>query len=353
MSAASSSSDIPVCAECSTEEDEISAVKNKKECTSCEQNFNEGAPCTLMNDMSISNGIPADISTCANCGKEGSDVTNICNRCETVKYCNAACKKKHRSKHKKKCDRRIAELHDEQLFKQPPPIFEDCPICMIRLPTFHSGSMYMFCCGKTICSGCVHAVRTRDGRVGLCPFCRTPTPTSDEEIIGYTKKRVEVGDAEAIFNLGCDHRDGEYGVLQNYAKALELWHRAAELDYPLAYNNIGCAYNHGEGVQVDKKKAKHYYELSAMAGNVLARHSLGRIEERLGNVDRAVKHYTIAARDGNCDSVKNIQDLYMKGSATKDGYTKALHAYQEYLNEIKSLQRDRAAADDEENKYYE
>ena len=49
---------------------------------------------------------------CANCGKEGGDVTNTCNKCKMVKYCNAACKKKHRSKHKKACDRRIAELHD-------------------------------------------------------------------------------------------------------------------------------------------------------------------------------------------------------------------------------------------------
>jgi hypothetical protein len=42
------------------------------------------------------------VSICANCGKEGDDVNNICNKCKQVKYCNAACKKKHRHKHKKK-----------------------------------------------------------------------------------------------------------------------------------------------------------------------------------------------------------------------------------------------------------
>jgi len=67
---------------------------------------------------------------CANCGKEGSDVTNTCNKCMMVKYCNASCKKKHRSKHKKQCDRRIAELHDEALFTIPPK--EDCQICLYR-----------------------------------------------------------------------------------------------------------------------------------------------------------------------------------------------------------------------------
>ena len=46
-----------------------------------------------------------NVNTCAHCGKEGSDVNNECNKCHTVKYCNAACKKKHRKKHKKQCER--------------------------------------------------------------------------------------------------------------------------------------------------------------------------------------------------------------------------------------------------------
>ena len=79
-----------------------------------------------------------EVDVCANCGKEGSDL-NVCNKCKAAKYCNAACKKKHRTKHKKKCERRAAEiqaeLHEEQLFKQP-PLKEDCPICMLPLPSY-------------------------------------------------------------------------------------------------------------------------------------------------------------------------------------------------------------------------
>jgi len=53
----------------------------------------------------------AEQQTCVWCGKEGngSDM-NTCNKCKSVKYCNAACKKKHRSKHKKVCERRAAEI---------------------------------------------------------------------------------------------------------------------------------------------------------------------------------------------------------------------------------------------------
>ena len=40
-----------------------------------------------------------------------NDNMNTCNKCKMVKYCNAACKKKHRKKHKNVCERRVAEMH--------------------------------------------------------------------------------------------------------------------------------------------------------------------------------------------------------------------------------------------------
>ena len=44
--------------------------------------------------------------------------------------------------------------------------------------------------------------------------------------------------------------------------------------------------------------------------------------------------------------------MYMHGDATKDDYIKALQARQAYLDEIKSGQRDEAAACDDDCKYY-
>ena len=129
------------------------------------------------------------LDICANCGKEGnSGEMNTCNRCKMVKYCNAVCKKKHRSKHKKKCDRRVAELHDEQLFKQPPPKYEDCPICFLRMPSFDTGSTYMPCCGKVICSGCFYGNAHIDLDKQLCVFCRIPSPKSGEEVLKRIKE---------------------------------------------------------------------------------------------------------------------------------------------------------------------
>ena len=73
-----------------------------------------------------------------------------------VKYCSRDCQKAHRPQHKKECRKRAAELHDEELFKQPPQE-EDCPICFQTLPTLLSGKKYQACCGKVICTGCIIA----------------------------------------------------------------------------------------------------------------------------------------------------------------------------------------------------
>jgi len=305
-----------------------------------------------------------DIPVCANCGKEGDDVNNICNKCKTVKYCNASCKKKHRHKHKKDCEEhvrlaaeRAAELHDEELFKQSPSQYGDCPICFIRIKTLVSGRTYYACCGKMICCGCAYAPRydNQGNKVDSvkqneCPFCRTPHHTSNEEMVKRMKKRVQAHDPIAIYNIGVYYRDGTNGYPQDYTKALELFHRAD--GYTIAYASVGYAYDNGDGVEVDKEKAIYYYELAAMRGVAGARHNLGLHEQKASNMDRALKHFMIAVRGGYSDSLEHIKILYSNGLASKEDYTKALRSYQTYLSEIKSAQRDKAAAVDEEYQYY-
>ena len=84
----------------------------------------------------------------------------------------------------------------------------------------------------------------------------------------------------------------------------------------------------------------------------MARHNLGMSEGRAGNMDRALKHFMIAAGIGYSGSLENIKLMFMDRDATKDDYAKALRSYQAYLVEIKSPQRDEAAAADENYKYY-
>ena len=210
----------------------------------------------------------------------------------------------------------------------------------------------MSCCGKIVCNGCAYATAKIDLDKQLCAFCRTPAPDTEEECMERSKTRVIIGDAEAIYHLACDYRDGTCGFPQDVNKALELFHQSGELGHSSAYYNIGCAYERGRDVEINEKKAKDYFELAAMKGSAHARHNLGVMEEKAGNIDRAIKHYTIAVGSGQSSSLNVIQSL-SHGHATKDEYAKALRSYQEYSGEIKSAQRDEAAeAYDDKYKYY-
>jgi len=274
----------------------------------------------MLQNMKTTDKEDKTANTCANCGKE------------------------------KECERRVK---DEAFFKQPPPE-EDCPICFQRLPTLETGSKYMACCGKMVCSGCCYAVEKASTKtIPLCAFCRTPLPTSDEETVERLSKRVEAGDAIAIYKLGNLYARGNHKFPQDYVKALEFWHRAGELGHAAAYYNTGNAYDNGRGVEVDIEKAIQYNILGALGGHTKARCMLGCIEKEAGNMNRAVKHFLITVRDGYSDSLKIIRKMVNIGSATKQDYATALQAYQSYLDDIKSDQRDMAAAAHDKYKYIE
>ena len=260
-----------------------------------------------------------------------------------VKYCNAACKKKHRSKHKKECERRVAELHDEELFKEHPPR-EDCPICFLKLPVDPSHTVFKSCCGKSICCGCIYAMgeeaRGR-GKINLCAFCRVPNPSSAEEIVKRVKKLSEAGNAYAFHTLGGYYADGD-SVPQDYEKANELYRRAGQLGCAEAYYNLGNSYYYGRGVEVDKKKANDYYELAAMNGSIYARYNLGCDELEAGNHHRAFKHFVLSARAGDKKSLDKVKQGFMNGFVAKDEYANTLRAYQQQHDEMKSDDRDKA-----------
>ena len=241
--------------------------------------------------------------------------------------------------HKKACKKRAAELHDEALFKEPPPR-EDCPICFLPLPFGSNDRKFHSCCGKLICNGCIYAMWVNDGDE-LCPFCRAPTPTTNAETFKRLKKLVEAKNAYAFFVLGGYYATGD-GVPHDIEKSNELWLKAGQLGCSDAYHNLGVAYNNGRGVEIDKKKAKHYYELAAMNGCVRARHNLGCMEGRTGNDHRAYKHCMLAAKAGHKESLDKAKQGFMDGYVTKDEYANTLRAYQKIQDEMKSDDRDKA-----------
>ena len=71
------------------------------------------------------------------------------------------------------------------------------------------------------------------------------------------------------------------------------------------------------------------------------------------NIDKALRHMMIATSCGYGDSLAIMKILFSNELVTKNEYTAVLRSYQEYLGEIKSVQRDEAAAFFNDFKYIE
>jgi len=305
-------------------------------------------------------------SYASECGKEdgGGVSLKTCKSCMLVKYCDTTCQHKHWPKHKKQCKLRAAELHDEALFKDPPPK-EDCPICFLPMPTkliccmslppatasslpiydfaianeelvHKEMEQYFPCCGKTICCGCVHSF-CKSGNTRKCPFCNSDRAgKTDEDDVEEMMKRVAANDAASINLLAGYYYHGRLGLQQDRTKAMELYGRAAELGNTKAHNNLAGIYHDGG----DLKNAKFHFEEGAMAGHEIARCNLGAIEYNSGNMERAFKHWTVAASAGSYNAMHEMRAFFEKGYVSRESIDSTLIAYNNSCTEMRSESRD-------------
>ena len=306
------------------------------------------------------------IICCADCGKEGGVSLKACKSCMLVKYCNPTCQRNHWPKHKKQCKERAAELHDEALFKDP-PAKEDCPICFLPIPdkliscvslppaTRSSVPIYDFaianeeldgvsadgyypCCGKNICRGCVHSF-AQSGNEGKCPFCNSDRGNKTvEDGVEDNMKRAAANDPASIFLLATHYHLGRAGFQQDNAKATELYTRAAELGCSKAHSHLADVYHQGG----DLKKTRFHFEAAAMAGNEFARCIVGVMQSQSGNMERAVKHWAIAASAGQYDAMHHLRILFGKGFVSRESIDSTLISYNNSCAEMRSDGRDAA-----------
>ena len=317
---------------------------------------------------------------CSNCGKMGDDLKG-CNGCRCIRYCSAACQKKHWKAHKTECKRIKAVLDGGErqppvgqyaldmsappseeaitsgLFNDPPPT-PDYPICMVRLPSSSGLITYAPCCGKKICTACSYQnwkafdnenrKRADKNQAVLdltsCPFCRTPCAEDDIELIRRMEKRSEKDDPTAIFMLSTGYRSGFHGALQDEAKALDLTKRAAELGDNDALFVLGSAYEMGQlGLEFNENAARKYCELAAMGGHARSRYTLGRscCQTTFNRVTRdSVMHSRIAAAAGYTDAMEYLLNCFEEGYIRHRDFAPSLRARDKVLLEMKSESRD-------------
>ena len=311
-------------------------------------------------------------SCCASCGMAEDDDIKLknCTACYLVKYCSDDCQTDHKSKHEeacknravelrnellfkqmlelyksknsKVCKKRAAKLRDELLFKQPESSHRgDCPICCLPLPLDSNKCRMTACCSKMICLGCVHANKIREAEMGLkesCPFCREANFSTDEEGHKQRIKRVEVNDPVAIYD------EGVFQYMKgNCSGALECYKKAARLGDAEAHLKLSSLYHCGDGVEKDKGKEIHHTEEAAIRGHPKARFLLGSYELENDNIERAVKHFIIAAKQGNDDSMKALMQFFTVKWVEKEILAATLREHQAAVDAAKSPQREAAA----------
>ncbi len=287
-----------------------------------------------------------EILCCACCGISGVDDIKLkrCTACYLVRYCSITCQKTHRPKHKHECRKRAAELRDELLFKQPVSNCRgDCPICFLPLPVEESKSTITACCSKIICNGCDFANQKREIESRLepkCAFCRHPIPSDADEHTKILLNRAEANDTFANYAMGLScNNSGDYKA------AFEYWTKAADSGDANAHHCLSDFYRIGlGGVEKNKKKEIYHLEEAAIAGAPKARNILGSIEEKNGRMDRAVKHWIIAAKLGDVNTLNLLKLCYEEGVVSKDAFATALRGYQAVVEATKSPQREIAAS---------
>ena len=287
---------------------------------------------------------------CASCGKAAvDDVTLKQCACDLVKYCSDGCQELHRPEHEEACKNRVREIRDDRLFTQPDEShLGECPICCLPNPLHEQKSQVCPSCCKRICHGCNYANQKREVAQGhrgrsKCLFCREPLPSSMKVSKKKLMKRVKANDTYAMVEVGSMFfYNGDYG------KAFEYWAKAAELGDVLAHFELAMLYRRGEGVERDFAKEVYHLEEAAIGGHHVARNNLGNYERMSGNMERAVKHFIIAAKLGYdhpmISSLGAVKQGFQMGIVSKEEYAATLRGHQAAKDATKSQQRDEAYA---------
>ena len=225
---------------------------------------------------------------------------------------------------------------------------EECPICLLSLPTEEDEIAFMPCCGKMICSGCVHKNIITHRKNGVprhemkCAFCRQLTPKSS---VKGLKKLMKKNNIQSFIQMAERYRTGD-GVLQSDTRALEMYIRAAELGHAQAYAHIGHCYDQGSAVEEDVPKSIEFFEVAAKKESIRAYRWIAEFHGINGDNKKGFEYLNVAASAGCQKALNTLMKLYeityeLK-LLSKDDLAKTLRAHQASLNDLKSKDRDDA-----------
>jgi TPR repeat protein len=172
-------------------------------------------------------------------------------------------------------------------------------------------------------------------------------PENEEEINQNKRKRAKANDPLVLLQMGmkCDREGDHEGAFQYYSKAATLGNMPAHF-------NLSVMYKLGDGVEKDMKKKIYHLEEAAIGGHPTARYNLGCVEYEKGRIDRAVKHFIIAANLGDDRALEAVKNGFAGGVMSKEDYEVALRGHQAAIDATKSAQREEAEMAKQEGRGY-
>jgi TPR repeat protein len=134
---------------------------------------------------------------------------------------------------------------------------------------------------------------------------------------------AQQGDATAQCALAVCYADGK-GVKQDIAHAFIWFEKAAAQNVPQAQWNLGELYATGlPGVEADPKKATLLCKRAANAGFAPASATMGALFARAKKHERAVQWWTLAAEQGDLESLFNLGQAHRLGLGVAKDEAKA------------------------------
>jgi TPR repeat protein len=179
----------------------------------------------------------------------------------------------------------------------------------------------------------------------VCPALQADPMAEAPDAVEQFFNKPQSVDAAELFKRGKLYDKGE-GIPQDKAKALDLYHKAAELNYAEAQLLLGIIYDQGIGVTQDYAQALSWYRRAAEQGYAKAQFNLGAMyDEGLGvpqNFTQAANWYRSAAEQGYANAQFNLGAMYLNGEGVApdniEGYMwLKLAADQGFATKVKAL----------------
>ncbi|NEJ17650.1 CHAT domain-containing protein [Rhizobium leguminosarum] len=143
-------------------------------------------------------------------------------------------------------------------------------------------------------------------------------------------KASNQGDPNAQSNLGAIYYSG-LGVPRDYVEALAWYRKAADQGISTSQRMVGLMYSEGMGAQQDFAEAFRWYRKAADQNDADAQLSLGVLYENGQGVSQdygdAARWYREAAEQGNADAQSRLGVMYDVGQGVPQNYAEAMRWY--------------------------